>query len=327
MKRSLHTVTIIVFGSACLLAQGADGVLEISQECALSGGCFSGDSAGFPVTITSPGSYRLTSNLAVDVSAVSDPKNTTAIEVNAERVTLDLGGFAIQGPASCTGIPTVTGCSPAATTTDGNGVSTAGFRNDLTVRNGTITGMGNSGVAMDAGGLLRDVDLRENAGFGLFAFDRVTVVGSRASRNGGVGFDVDSNAVISGCTATGNMGAGIDAGESVVMRNNVIRHNDREGIKAAENAVIVDNTVSANGAGLSNDGIQLSNNAGGGSGLVIGNTVNSQPGFGLDCSTSGNSSGYGRNTFHDNNTGSSQQVINDCIELETNLCDGNTSCP
>ena len=44
--------------SACALltlapgAQAVDGVLEINQACAANTGCFTGDSAGFPVTIT-----------------------------------------------------------------------------------------------------------------------------------------------------------------------------------------------------------------------------------------------------------------------------------
>ena len=44
-------------------ALAVDGVLEINQTCAVQTGCFAGDSPGFPVTITQPGSYRLTSNL------------------------------------------------------------------------------------------------------------------------------------------------------------------------------------------------------------------------------------------------------------------------
>ena len=45
-------------------ALAVDGVVEINQTCAVQTGCFSGDTAGYPVTITQPGSYRLTSNLA-----------------------------------------------------------------------------------------------------------------------------------------------------------------------------------------------------------------------------------------------------------------------
>ncbi len=37
-------------------AHAVDGVLEINQACAVNAGCFAGDTAGFPVTITGAGS-------------------------------------------------------------------------------------------------------------------------------------------------------------------------------------------------------------------------------------------------------------------------------
>ena len=44
-----------------------DGVLEINHTCAVQTGCFSGDTAGYPVTIdgTAGRSYRLTGDLIV----------------------------------------------------------------------------------------------------------------------------------------------------------------------------------------------------------------------------------------------------------------------
>ena len=69
-------------------ALAADGVVEINQACALAG-CFAGDAAGFPVSITSSGSYVLTSDLA--------PGATDAISIPADDVTVDLNGFTIAG--------------------------------------------------------------------------------------------------------------------------------------------------------------------------------------------------------------------------------------
>ena len=71
-----------------LPALAVDGVLEINQACAVSAGCFVGDSGGFPVTISSPGSYRLTSNLIT--RAPGD-----GIDVTTEQVEIDLNGFTI----------------------------------------------------------------------------------------------------------------------------------------------------------------------------------------------------------------------------------------
>src|SRR5262245_37418853 len=77
----------------------ADGAVRIDQNRALAGFVTSGDGPGFPVTLSQPGSYRLSGNLIVpDV-------NTTAIEITADGVTLDLGGFSIIGPVTCPGDP------------------------------------------------------------------------------------------------------------------------------------------------------------------------------------------------------------------------------
>ncbi len=61
-----------------------DGVIEINQAAVNAAG-------GFPFVINTPGSYRLTGNLTV-------PAETTAIQIAASQVTLDLNGFAILGP-------------------------------------------------------------------------------------------------------------------------------------------------------------------------------------------------------------------------------------
>jgi len=50
-----------------------DGVIPINQVRALAGNTTPGDAPGFPVTISQPGSYRLTGNLTVPDA------NTTAI--------------------------------------------------------------------------------------------------------------------------------------------------------------------------------------------------------------------------------------------------------
>jgi hypothetical protein len=68
-------------------AQAVDGVLEINQTCAVNTGCFAGDTAGFPITINTQGSYVLTSNL--DLPDV----NTTGIEVTVGIVTIDMNGM------------------------------------------------------------------------------------------------------------------------------------------------------------------------------------------------------------------------------------------
>src|ERR1700760_4561283 len=86
-----------------------DGVVLIDQNHALAGNITPGDTPGFPVTITQPGSYKLSGNLTVADA------NTTAIVIASDYVTLDLNGFSIIGPVNCTS-------SPAVCPTSGTGV-------------------------------------------------------------------------------------------------------------------------------------------------------------------------------------------------------------
>src|SRR5512140_1214692 len=78
--------------SAGRVLPAADGVILIDQKAALSGKVTPLDTAGFPVTISEPGSYRLSGNLTVADAA------STAIQITADNVTLDLNGFTISGP-------------------------------------------------------------------------------------------------------------------------------------------------------------------------------------------------------------------------------------
>ena len=83
-------VSMLLLLSAPSLHAG-DGRVEINQACAVNTGCFSGDAAGFPVTIDGSAgeSYLLTGSLQVP------DENTTAIDITsaADRISIDLGIF------------------------------------------------------------------------------------------------------------------------------------------------------------------------------------------------------------------------------------------
>src|SRR5579883_2653298 len=82
-------------------------------------------SQGFPFIISQSGSYKLTSNLKV-------PAGLTGIRINADNVTLDLGGFAITGTQTCTGSGGTLACTGLVSLPSGI-VST---NRNITVRNG-----------------------------------------------------------------------------------------------------------------------------------------------------------------------------------------------
>ena len=115
-------------------ALATDGVIEINQAKVNAAG-------GFPYVISQSGSYRLTSNLTL-----TDPTKD-AIEIGVSNVTLDLNGFTILGPATCTlslGPGPVASCTPAGMGTGVTITQTAqnsGGLSNIRVMNGTIGGM------------------------------------------------------------------------------------------------------------------------------------------------------------------------------------------
>lgn len=184
-------------------AGAGDGRYEINQDCALAG-CFPGDTAGFPVTITSSGNYVLVSNLLDNIV------NTDAIRIyasSAHVVNLDLNGFTIDGGGSCTGTP-VTSCEGVR---GYRGIQlTQSAATDhvlLTLRNGQVRGFEHGGVALfwifaggtplATGSVLENLTLSENGNSGLLiqyesGID-IQINDVRLMRNGGSGASIALN--------------------------------------------------------------------------------------------------------------------------------------
>jgi len=133
--RQRNSIFSVLSATALLLALSATsafavyGVIEINQARALAGNVTSGDTAGFPVTISQSGSYRLTGNLTVPNTSVH------AIQIIADNVPVDLNGFSIIGQTVCSGASLDS--VPAAS---GHGIDS--FRNNISIANGVIRGMG-----------------------------------------------------------------------------------------------------------------------------------------------------------------------------------------
>lgn len=181
-------------------AHAVDGVIEINQVRAKAGGVTPGDTPLFPVLISQPGSYRLTGNLDVtDASARPGgtlAENTTAIQVTADDVTIDLNGFMIKGPTNCSGDPLM--CTP---TGSGNGID-AGSHVNVAAVNGTVRGMGHGGLALGFG-RAEKVRASDNGEIGIQA---VTVTDSTADGNGDRGILAN---LVTACLAEGNFAVGI----------------------------------------------------------------------------------------------------------------------
>ena len=181
MKKLL---TILILGLLNLgvssMAYADDGVFAINNVC-INFGCFPGDSGTFPVTITTSGSYQLTSNVTSTSTSIN------VIEISADNVTLDLNGFAIIGPRTCTGDNTTLVCTNGGMTA--NGIN-ASARKNVVVKNGSVKGF-DTAVAFTSlnsrGNVVENMYVSENE-FGMFVVGGM-ISNSTANRNLDSGFN------------------------------------------------------------------------------------------------------------------------------------------
>lgn len=285
---ALGSMMILSFMLLSGVAQAVDGVVLIDQAKALAGGVTSVDAPGFPVTIGSSGSYRLSGNLTVPDA------NTTAIEITAPEVTVDLNGFAIKGPCVCSqGSDKSVTCSPTGV---GRGITSASQK-DVAIQNGSVKGMGNYGIYLGGANCI--------------------VEGIRASSNGQDGIRLTGTA--GNNASTTNKGQGIVA---TTATNNTASYNGQVGITATT----VTNSTSTGNAGNGINATTITgctSNSNGRYGLLANmasnNTASGNTLYGLM-----SLGGYAQNVLVYNN-GTGAQVSGG-VNLGQNLC-GSTICP
>jgi hypothetical protein len=199
---------ILPFALLALAATAQAQVINISQAKALAGNVTPGDAPGFPVTISQPGSYKLTGNLTVADPAVA------AIHITSPHVTLDLGGFLVQGPNQCSGSGNTLNCTSegyAGPRGDGVLVSLPIGEHGARVHlgNGSIAGFYGSGVSGGTtGGRPVDVSRVRVSGNGLHGITNASgVTESSISRNRVDGLAFVTTAI--GNTVVGNRSRGL----------------------------------------------------------------------------------------------------------------------
>ncbi len=199
-----------------LTLQAADGVIEINQAIVEANG-------GFPYVISEPGSYKLSDNLTVP------DENTSAIEVQADDVTVDLNGFAIIGPVQCIAENGSVSCSPEGT---GVGIQAQSDVFPTVVRNGSVRGMGFAGVRI-ASGRVEGVRALENGSRGISSASGI-VRGCLAELNGGAGIILSApGSVVEHSIALFN-----GAGGGIVLGGGVVRGNASDSIGVVNGAVL-----------------------------------------------------------------------------------------
>jgi hypothetical protein len=241
MKKSIVMLALLLFAQLCGYA--VDGQVLINQATL--------NAAGGTYTITSPGSYKLSGNLQ------QKDKDTNVIVIASDNVMIDLNGFSITGPVDCSaGFP----C-----TNRGFGlgiVAASPDRSNITIRNGTIQGVGNFAILLKGNAILIEyMNLRGNGSDGIYV-SRNTSGNSHAilrnnivEMNNGDGIFTDSGQVTDN-VIDGNGGDGIVVWcvwapilpINTVARNTVSR-NSLLGLSLAGSASYIGNTLAGNNAG------------------------------------------------------------------------------
>ena len=240
-RTSLLAFAIMAFGSNIAGA----AVVSIDQKSAQAGKVTEGDAPGFPVTISEPGSYRLSSNLIVKEASL------TVIEITASDVTIDLAGFSIIGPNTCTGTPVE--CSISFGGIGVKAVADEGpSPENVRVMNGTVRGMGGHGIRMMGNGtVVERVHSVSNGGPGIVV-GMGTIVDSVALFNGSgaavVGFMVRGTVAMNNTFGIFIRPGGVATGNSAIA-------NAATGLSVQCPAVVVGNTTTNNGTNVQLSGV------------------------------------------------------------------------
>jgi hypothetical protein len=199
------------------LAATVQAQTSIDQAKALAGNLTPGDTPYYPITITEPGSYVLTSNLDV-------PGNQVAIVIDAENVSLDLNGFEIRSMGTCDrdAHSGYVHCSSLhASVSEAPGYSGIWVkRRYASVSNGSISGFRAHGVYSSLGSLSLDrLRVHSNGGHAVVAMGTASSVTNSLLRlnrqNGLYGVAV----LVDGVTAHMNGQHGIEVSHGLVSRS------------------------------------------------------------------------------------------------------------
>ncbi|HXG48816.1 MAG TPA: right-handed parallel beta-helix repeat-containing protein [Methylomirabilota bacterium] len=188
--------------------------------------------SSLPHTINRPGSYYLTTNLVGNA--------TNGITVAASDVTLDLGGFVLDGNGAAF-----------------SGIAVPNAQTNLVIRNGIVkrwngaagvealasfnvsverlqaSSNGGDGIRAGFGSRVSDCTASGNGGRGFYLNANSALIHSVARLNGAEGIVTDNGCVVQGCTAAGNQSYGIRVAAGCTVSDSAAQANQTDGINAA----------------------------------------------------------------------------------------------
>jgi hypothetical protein len=225
----------------------------------------------------------------------------------------------------------------------------------VTVKNGTIRGLGYRGVELSGrNALVEGVRARsngsvgiaiqaegcrvsncivtDNGSAGIIASETCIVNGNVSRLNAGDGIHAENGSIVTGNTTVGNGGNGVNISDAALVLGNVIVENGSSGMEGGYGTVS-DNVVSGNDAngigwseGVVSNNAVLDNGSEGviGANLVTGNAVTSNTHAGVSL---GPADGYSNNVVNGNNGGNGNPQVDNGIEIGGNVCGADITCP
>jgi parallel beta-helix repeat protein len=227
---------------ACLMllpaapAAAIDGEVLITHAKALAGNVTPGDAAGYPVTISTPGRFKLAGNLFV-------PATKVGIQVTSKNVTIDLNGFTMQG-----------------SNVAHHGIT--GGVDSVTIKNGTIDSFKFYGIwGTGAYWIVESMRVVRNGSTGIVSYGSIgfSVRGSTVAENGHDGVSCSLRCLVEGNNISGNGADGIYIISGLVLGNTIIG-NSLFGLQGGD-VGYGNNTLVSNGNPVSAGPIQLHPNA------------------------------------------------------------------
>jgi len=213
----------LLAAAAALAFCTAQAQTVIDQAKAVAGGITPGDAPGFPITLSLPGSYKLTSSLQA-------PAGVSAIVITASGVTLDLNSFDIRGTNPCTGWGTTIKCNIAAG--PDQGIEAAPGVSDVRVHNGTVWQFGGTAIKLNERSMLSQL--------------HVTMSGGQSA------IVVGEDSLLTGVTAYRNLSTGIQAFLGGLIVDSQSDGNGKIGISVSlgtSGSLVANNRANKNGGG------------------------------------------------------------------------------
>ena len=220
------SIAALIALSTAALTTPAAGEIIITHAKALAGNITPGDTPGYPVTISLPGSYKFESTLVV-------PPGSHGIVVNNDDVTIDFAGFRLwSGGGAINGI--------------------VGFFNSLTIKNGTIANFAGRGI--HGTGHFWSIDnmrIAEVGREGIFATgDSWTIANSQIVGCGGGIYVQGTNFLVRNNLINGNGQRGISLEQTGHVEGNIVAQNGGNayiGVYIGDSGMVLGNTIVNNG--------------------------------------------------------------------------------